>query len=309
MSPAPMLQPPRPDGVPVRPDAAVPAVPPRTDLRRGRRRTDPTLVGVLAVFLAGAIAAVAIAITAPAPGTVPSAGPPDGSSSSGASQPGIADVVPTGPEGPYAFLAATYVDGRREPVRWNPCQPVEYQLNVEHGPPGTDHAIAGALALATKASGIAFESDGTTTDGIAPMRHGRYFTNALRSVYRPVLITVVSHARFLRFHVPPRVLAFTHPERGTQSDDDEWVSGYIVVDGGIRYANTGRWSMELVIAHEVGHLLGLAHVSDPNELMFSSQVAKGVIPAPIDGYGAGDLAGFELLGSHQTCLPMVRVAP
>jgi len=41
--------------------------------------------------------------------------------------------------------------------------------------------------------------------------------------------------------------------------------------------------------------------------MFSTQVAKGIIPAPIDGYGAGDLAGFELVGAGQGCLPHVRV--
>jgi hypothetical protein len=50
-------------------------------------------------------------------------------------------------------------------------------------------------------------------------------------------------------------------------------------------------------------------VSDPDQLMFSTQVAKGVIPVAIDGYGAGDFAGFELLGSDQGCLPRVRIAP
>jgi hypothetical protein len=301
------LLPPRPDGMPTRPDVARAAPPPRTDhLQRGRR-TDPTLVGVLAIFLGGAIVAASIALAAPAPAPVPAAGP--SFAPAGAGQPGIADVVPMGPDGPYAFLGATYVDGQREPVRWNPCQPLEYQLNVEHGPPETDDAITGALDLASMASGITFQFDGFNDQGIAAMRHGRYFTNAVDSVYRPVLITVVPHAEFQRFHVPRRVLAFTHPEQGTGDHDDEWVSGYIVVDGGIRYANSGRWSMELVIAHEVGHLLGLAHVSDPDELMFSTQVAKGVIPSAIDGYGPGDFAGFELLGSDQGCLPRIRVAP
>ena len=299
--------PPRPDGVPFRPDVSVPAVPPRIDhVHRARRRADRTLVAVIAIFLGGAVVAASIAIASPAPGplTSPSSGVP-----SGAGQPGLSGVVPMGPDGPYAFLAATYVDGQREPVRWNPCQPIGYELNVEHGAPGTRDAIAGALELASQASGITFQFDGTTPQGIAAMRHGRYFTDALHAVYKPVLITVVSHAGFQRFHVPQRVLAFTHPEQGSSSHDDQWVSGYIAVDGGVRYANTGRWSMELVIAHEVGHLLGLAHVSDPNQLMFSTQVAKGVIPAPIDGYGPGDLAGLALLGAQQGCLPHVRVAP
>lgn len=304
MSVVPPGPPPRPDVVPLRPDVGVST--PTDHPHRGRRRTDRTLVAVLTIFLAGAIVAASIAIAAPAAGPVAA---PSSAVPSGVGQPGLSGVVPTGPDGPYAFLASTYVDGQRQPVRWNPCQPIGYELNVEHGPPETRNAIAGALDLASTASGITFRFDGTTTQGIAAMRHGRYFTDALHSVYKPVLITVVSHAVFQRFHVPPRVLAFTHPEQGTSSHDDQWVSGYIAVDGGVHYANTGRWSMELVIAHEVGHLLGLAHVRDPNQLMFSTQVARGVIPAPIDGYGPGDDAGFELLGADQSCLPHVRVAP
>jgi hypothetical protein len=126
-------------------------------------------------------------------------------------------------------------------------------------------------------------------------------------VYRPVLITVVPRPMFRSYHVPKHVLAFTHPEQGIQSHDDQWVSGYVVVDGGVRYARTGRWSMELVIAHELGHLLGLGHVRAPDELMFSPEVARGVIPAPIDGWGPGDLQGLERLGADQGCLPHVRV--
>jgi len=294
----------RPEGIPARPDGVRFATPPRVDHVR-RRRTDPTLVAVLSIFLVGAIASAAIAVNSPTPEPAPVAEPATG----GPGQPGIADAVPTDPDGPYSFLAPTYVDGQRVPVRWNPCQPIEYQLNVVHGPPETASAIAGAIGLVSDASGIGFRFDGTTDQGIAAMRHGRYLADPLHTVYRPVLITVVPHAAFHRFHVPRRVLAFTHPERGSQTLDDEWVSGYVVVDGGIRYASSGRWSMELVIAHELGHLLGLGHVKDPTELMFSTQVAKGVIPSPIDGYGPGDLAGLELVGSDQGCLPHVRVVP
>ena len=81
-------------------------------------------------------------------------------------------------------------------------------------------------------------------------------------MYRPVLIRWCPPT-FRSYRVPKRVLAFTHPEQGVQGHDDQWVSGYVVVDGGVRYAGTGRWSMELVIAHELGHLLGLAMCRRP----------------------------------------------
>jgi Matrixin len=287
-------------GTPPRRDVASHRVPPRVDTVHRRRRPDATLLAVLAIFLAGAIGAVAVGVAPTAPGQVAAPGP------SSAGRPGFSDDVPTGPDGPFSFLAVTYVDGQREPVRWNPCQPIEYELDVVHGPPETASAISGALDLASGASGISFRFDGTVDRGFAAMRHGRYLLDPIRSVYRPVLIEVVPHATFRTYHVPKRVLACTHPEKGVQVHDDQWVSGYVVVDGGVRYARTGRWSMELVIAHELGHLLGLGHVQAPDELMFSSQVAKGVIPAPIDGWGPGDLQGLERLGADQGCLPHVR---
>ena len=50
-------------------------------------------------------------------------------------------------------------------------------------------------------------------------------------------------------------------------------------------------------------------MNDPNELMFSTQVARGVLPAPIERYCPGDFAGLALVGSDHGCLPHIRVAP
>jgi hypothetical protein len=230
-------------------------VPPRVDTAHRRRRPDATLLTVLAIFLAGAIGAVAVGVAAPVPSQVAGPGP------SSAGRPGFSDDVPTGPDGPFSFLAVTYVDGQREPVRWNPCQPIEYQLDVAHGPPGQLGDL-GALDLASRASGISFRFDGTVDRRFAAMRHGRYLLDPIRSVYRPVLISgAARHVPHLpRAETGPRV----HPPgEGVQGHDDQWVSGYVVVDGGVRYARTGRWSMELVIAHELGHLLGLAMCRRP----------------------------------------------
>jgi predicted Zn-dependent protease len=48
-----------------------------------------------------------------------------------------------------------------------------------------------------------------------------------------------------------------------------------------------------IVLHEIGHLAGLSHVSDSNQLMFPHAQDK------VLEYQAGDLAGLALLGQGQ----------
>jgi hypothetical protein len=215
--------------------------------------------------------------------------------------------VPTGPDGPYAFLDVTYVQGEREPVRWNPCEPIQYQVDLAAHPPGARAAIASAIDQTSLATGIAFHDDGATSVGAHALFDHAFLADALDSVYRPVLITVVSGTTFDTFGASQRAVAFTHPEEGDGALDHQYVAGVIVVDGSIHFPRDGRWSLALVVQHELGHLMGLGHVRAPDELMFSFEEAHTTIPDPIDGWGPGDLAGLERLGADQGCLEHVRV--
>jgi Matrixin len=271
-------------------------LPPRPDVPRAAVGPDRTL------WFVGAVFAVAIMIA----GTIVANPPPP---SVDTRQPSVlAQTVPTGPDGPYAFLEATYVDGRFAPVRWNPCQPIDYQVNLEAAPLGMSDAIAGAIRQASDATGIAFRSRGSTSRDARGVVAGGYFANPLRSIYRPVVIDVVTHREFRSWGQPARVVAFAHPQPGNGDLNHQYVAGYVVVDGQARYAPTGRWSMELVVLHELGHLLGLAHVTSPSELMFSAEVARHTIPEQLFTWGSGDLEGLERLGADQGCLERVKIA-
>lgn len=281
----------RPDGQPPRPDARA-----RPDHARAAR-PDPTLLASIAIGVLSVLAAAGVLLAAPNPAAPPAVLLPSGSAS-----------APTTPDGAYAFSDVAYRDGVRVAVRWNPCQPIEYQLDLIEAPAGARAAIQAAIDRTSEATGIAFVSDGDTDRTAQELFDGFFFADALHSVYRPVLITAVSHATFRDLGASKRAVAFAHPEEGARSLDDQYVSGLVVIDGEVPFAHAGRWSMQLVVQHELGHLVGLGHVRDPDQLMFSFEVDHAGIPNPIEGWGEGDLQGLERLGADQGCLGPVRVA-
>ena len=65
--------------------------------------------------------------------------------------------------------------------------------------------------------------------------------------------------------------------------------------------------MELVVPHELGHLVGLGHVQEPDELMFSPRSPTVRFPRRSRAGDQGDLQGLERLGADQGCLSHVRV--
>ena len=283
--------PPRPEGQPPRPDARA-----RSDHARAAR-PDPTLLTSIAIGVVWLLAAAGVLLAVPAPAAPAAVPVPSGSA-----------WAPTTPDGAYAFSDVTYRDGARVPVRWNPCQPIQYQLDLIEAPPGARAAIQAAIDRTSEATGIAFVSEGDTDRTAQELLDKLFFADALNSVYRPVLITAVSHATFRELGASKRAVAFAHPEVGARSQGDQYVSGLVVVDGAVPFAHAGRWSMQLVVQHELGHLVWLGHVRDPDQLMFSFEVEHSGIPNPIEGWGEGDLQGLERLGVDQGCLDPVRVA-
>jgi Matrixin len=287
--------PPRPDAAPgrrLRPRADLPGrpdAPPRPDRARGRRWVSPVVIAsVLTLFVL-----VAIALGQGSPNPV-------------AGGPGAALVSPG--DG-YAFLDTRTESGETVPVRWNPCEPIQYQVNVEGAPSDALDEILRAASRVTDATGIAFTFDGTTGRTLRQTAHDYFYSDGVAGTYYPVLIAWIPHDEMVRFTNEQDVLAFAHPEPGESRRSDQWVSGWVVVDSGGSFEDSGRYSLELVLMHELGHIVGLAHVRDADELMFGGRYAADTRPLQMDDWGPGDLEGLEQLGIDQGCMDHIAVAP
>jgi hypothetical protein len=209
----------------------------------------------------------------------------------------------------YGFLDTRPYSGRTVPVRWNPCEPIRYEVNLVGAPADALDQIQRATSRVTEATGIPFAYDGTTHRTLGQTGHDSFYPNGVEGTYYPVLFIWIPHERMVRLTDEQDVLAFTHPELGEAERSDQWVSGWIVVDIGGHFESDGRYSLELVLMHELGHLVGLDHVPDQDELMFSDEVAPDASPEQMYDWGPGDEAGLELVGSDQGCMDHVDVAP
>jgi hypothetical protein len=192
-----------------------------------------------------------------------------------------------GGHGTYAFMS-TQQGHPNVPVTYSSCRPVRVQFNLD----GVEHKdemkqlLLDAMGEASAASHLNLVYAGPSTrrpDDPTPSPDGRAW---------PVLIVFTDDDE-----VP-----------GLKGNDGLGGSTWTSLDGGPRMYVTGQVSLarddfnnflvqpgghqeaEAIVMHELGHVLGLAHVHDGGELMSADDHGR-------HAYGPGDLRGLVRLGS------------
>lgn len=192
-------------------------------------------------------------------------------------------------------------------IRWNPCMPIHYKVNVTHAPKGALADVKAAVAALHKASGLVLVYDGQT--GAIPQQS---FDHNLKPG-----------------HFPPLVIAWARPGTGAGASNllppagaagvggiawYEWfsrngqylfptqvVTGFVVMNDKFNAtyrAGFGRGETRgEVLLHELGHAVGLLHVADPAQMMYPA-----AIPRARAAYGKGDVAGLKRVGKPAGCI-------
>jgi len=205
--------------------------------------------------------------------------------------------LPPPPEGgTHAFI--TFQPDGVTPVAYDPCRPVHYVINPDSSPPGGDDLVREAVARISEVTGLQFVYRGATDESTVagreifqPDRYGRRWA--------PVLIAWENEEQ------NPALAGDVVGEAGSVpaslgDGPRVYLTGTVSLDAPrlaeILRGRDGRRVARSIVLHELGHLMGLAHVDDEQQLMFPE--ARREVP----DLAAGDLTGLAALGAG-VCVP------
>ena len=190
----------------------------------------------------------------------------------------------------YRFLFTEV--GSNQPVTYDPCRPIHYVVRPDHEPAGGLGLVRAAVSQISRASGLQFVYDGTTTEAPSNDRPA-YQPDRYGQRWAPVLVA---------WETPQEQPSFAASTVGLGGSDYWQVDGErTYVTGMVQLSSEAiaailarpatRPLAEGIILHEFGHLVGLDHVADPKQIMFpESQLVTTSL-------GAGDLNGLAQLGT------------
>jgi hypothetical protein len=200
-----------------------------------------------------------------------------------------APAPPTEP-GPYEFLG---FEDDGDPITWDPCETIQYVVNGRRAPPGAGEMLAEALAKVTEATGLVFEDLGPTDE---PPQRNRPIRDPARygDDWSPVLIAWSDPQEDPE--LGPEAAGLAGPSwMPTGGGEYENVSGDIRLDGDWAAEALGwggRSDIVHLLMHEIGHLLGLDHVDDIDEVMYHDSDGEW-----LPEWGPGDRLGLAAIGN------------
>ncbi|MCZ3387822.1 MAG: matrixin family metalloprotease [Actinomycetia bacterium] len=193
----------------------------------------------------------------------------------------------------YAFVRTQ--PNSAEPVAFDPCRPIHYVVRPGGAPPGGMDLLHTAINNVSAATGLQFVDDGVTDEAPSELRPN-YQPDHYGDRWAPVLISWSTPEEY--GGLAGQVIGLTGSEPVTTDDGQlALVSGHVTLDAEqtndllTKTLLNGRSVVIATITHELGHLVGLAHVNDLNQLMYPT-----ARPTTFT-FGSGDLTGLAALGS------------
>lgn len=169
-------------------------------------------------------------------------------------------------------------------VRWEPCEAIGWRFNPRGGYGGSLRDAKRAFRLVSRASGLRFRFEGTTS------------RRAVHAARTDILISWETPRSVGDLRKNVLGMAYTSYYPSTR----RYVAAWIVLDRtesrirrGFHSSGPADWGQ--VMTHEIGHAIGLAHVQERVQNM------HGLVTPQNHRLGAGDVEGMRQLGPRKRC--------
>jgi len=191
--------------------------------------------------------------------------------------------------GEHAFGRIT-ADGR--PVTYDPCRPIHYVVNTTGLPDRGLELVRQAIGQISAATGLAFKDDGLSGESFVEDRQP--LQERYGNQWAPVLIGWVDEVNFPLVSGDVAGIAGSIVVTPDGPGSERYVTGQVALDRDWfdeAVASPGGYAQaRAVLIHELGHLVGLDHVTDPGELMAASN-------SGVTELGPGDRQGLAAVGA------------
>jgi hypothetical protein len=204
---------------------------------------------------------------------------------------------PPAPDGGGAHAFVNVQQDGETPVAYDPCRPIHYVVRTDGAPPGGPGLVKSAAARLSALTGLQFVFDGPTDELPTPGR-GPYQPDRYGDRWAPVLVAWQTEAENTGLAGDVAGLggsvAVTPP-----GGPSVYVTGAVSLDAAafaeMLADERGAAAARAIVLHELGHVVGLAHVDDPTQLM--NERNEGVVD-----FASGDMAGLAAVGQGE-CVP------
>ncbi|HEX2784933.1 MAG TPA: hypothetical protein VHN36_15220 [Ilumatobacteraceae bacterium] len=243
------------------------------------------LADVTGWFTATPPAPIPVPPPVPAPGPT---GPPD-----------VGGYIIKWASGPGASVPFDQADPQYTPFHWNPCKPIRYVINMNGYNESYRAVISEGIGRVATATGFQFNYVGDTTIIPVEANPWGYPANDFFHGTAPYDIIISLANETITDLVPYSLAGLTWPNWVHYPDKDgRFFVASITMDMGDLFGRP-TWAGDgfgPVLLHELGHAMGLDHVSDTTQVM-----RNGSLPTSSNTYGPGDLRGLWLSGAVRSC--------
>ncbi|MDG1188687.1 MAG: hypothetical protein P8N13_09535 [Ilumatobacter sp.] len=181
------------------------------------------------------------------------------------------------------------------PYRWDACSDIRFATNFSLASPQQVASFYSALEVVSSVTGLSFVDVGSFAGGHEGWDNMEGFQVSDGRSVGAIDAFFGVYTRYTDDVLDGKMALANVTWRRSDGDVRDWfVHGYAVMMDDPWWESDFELSRKVWL-HEIGHLVGLGHVADSDEIMSRSPLESN------SSFGEGDLAGLEKVGVSQGC--------